>query len=106
MTDRELLELAAKAAGGTIQWGHFGGGQEWLITDEVLGGLRPWRPLTDRGEALWLAETLHMTIVYEPSRGGWSCGAIVNGEFRMLSYHDNNLPRAIVLAAAAIGQSR
>jgi hypothetical protein len=68
MTDDELLRLAAKAAGVPIQWGYFGFGQEWLVTDDLHGDLRPWRPLTDDGDALRLAIALGLRI--DILRGG------------------------------------
>ena len=59
MTDRELLELAAKAAGMEIEW------RKWVIDPKArtLGGCcfalvgthTYWNPLTDDGDALRLA---------------------------------------------------
>jgi hypothetical protein len=66
MTDRELLEAAAKAAG--LRHVEYDGidyeGQSglWLLD----GSGRPdcfWNPLTDDGDALWLAVKLRMTII-------------------------------------------
>jgi hypothetical protein len=55
MTDRELLELAAKAAGIEINW------FKW----ERLTG--QWNPLTDDGDALRLAVKLWIVPeVYKP----------------------------------------
>lgn len=60
MTDRELLELAAKAAG--IE----------LIYDDcdpypvIDGDDEPWNPLTDDGDALRLAVKLNLGLVH-----GW-----------------------------------
>jgi hypothetical protein len=82
MTDRELLELAAKAAGNGFVIGY-------------------WNPLTDDGDALRLAKRRKMTIAFEPTRGGWSVGAVVNDEFRWLAW-DEDCCRAIVRAAAEI----
>ena len=48
MEDRELLELAAKAAGFASGW--------------VIQG---WNPLTDDGDALRLAVKLGLTVVVE-----------------------------------------
>jgi hypothetical protein len=53
MTDRELLELAAKAAGNPIGTSRAGGG---LL---MANGLY-WSPLTDDGDAFRLAVKLHM----------------------------------------------
>ena len=59
MSDRELLELAAKAAG-----------YEYWVTDGIDGLLvrgadllrRPWNPLTDDGDALRLAVKCEMSL--------------------------------------------
>jgi hypothetical protein len=48
MTDRELLEAAAKAAG------------EWPSPEPFEHVLDRWNPLTDDGDALRLAVKLHM----------------------------------------------
>ena len=54
MTDRELLEYAAKAAG--IGWDLYEG--EWYG-----GGVSPnWNPLTDDGDALRLAVKLEIQL--------------------------------------------
>lgn len=61
MTDRELLELAAKAAGLKVKWhskSHFGPTME-IMEDESGGS--PWNPLTDDGDALRLAVKIHFT---------------------------------------------
>ena len=55
MTDRELLEAAAKAAG--IDWAD---GHESTGLRDQNG--KVWNPLTDDGDALRLAVKLEMTI--------------------------------------------
>ncbi len=56
MNDRELLELAAKAACITIlRWGKTAGA--------FIGAGGAWSPLTDDGHALRLAVTLKMQII-------------------------------------------
>ena len=50
MTDRELLELAAKAAG--YEYAKHGG---YIVVDGIPGN---WNPLTDDGDALRLAVKL------------------------------------------------
>ena len=97
MTDRELLELAASAAGYDVTYER---GYLTFFRQDVVG--RPvWNPLTDDGDALRLAVKLE--IVIEPGdswsdAGGWST-----------VYHcDHNddpyaaTRRAIVRAAAEI----
>jgi hypothetical protein len=69
-TDRELLELAAKAAGIKAKWFKVKkwkdyDGARWLIgRDDVFGThhSKPWNPLTDDGDALRLAVKLKMTL--------------------------------------------
>jgi hypothetical protein len=88
MTDRELLELAAKAAGYKLSWP--------FDNVCVMHGdpSIPWSPLTDDGDALRLAVKL---IEFEPykSKGYFSCIMRTAEETR----------RAIVRAAAEIGKA-
>lgn len=105
MTDRDLLELAAKAAGIAGAWGRnrFIGGHEGFVPK---GWLRDWDPLTDDGDALRLAVALRMEVdVYY--------GEVASGEEgeRNQTLIDATpdlyaaTRRAIVRAAAAIGES-
>lgn len=52
MTDRELLELAAKAIGIKLRYNSWGN----------RDARQPWDPLTDDGDALRLAVTLGLTV--------------------------------------------
>jgi hypothetical protein len=97
MTDRELLELAAKAAGLDVsfdatQWDRF-----W-----VNGGGGFWNPLTDDGDALRLAVKLSLHIsVFVDAIGVGTPGA----GYDELKYEGDPLAatrRAIVRAAAAL----
>lgn len=91
MTDRELLELAAKAAGYPHEW-H---GEIQIETDHEP---RKWNPLTDDGDALRLAVTLQLDIEF------------LNGDTHVLNACEGGpdklaqTRRAIVLAAAEIGK--
>lgn len=61
MTDRELLELAAKAAGyEVLDWY----GERYTTTDGDR--LFPWNPLLDDGDALRLAVKLGISITPYP----------------------------------------
>ena len=62
-TDRELLELAAKAAGDDIKWDSVEACW-YRETDDYLGNPE-WTPLTDDGDALRLAAHLGLTIVQD-----------------------------------------
>jgi hypothetical protein len=106
MTDRELLELAAKAAG--IYY--------WIDADAVVthsdtpGSTREWNPLTNSGDAFELYvklrldigfEKLYMVSVWCPPLDEW-----------VTEYSDDGMGtdiaektrRAIVRAAARIGK--
>ena len=66
MKDRELLELAAKAAGFQIgnevgEYGWWNCEAGWLFACRNANGtLTPWNPLTNDGDALWLATKLRI----------------------------------------------
>lgn len=115
-TDRELLELAAKAAGIVIEW------RKWPSTHKARAffkdghaneqgdeGLSEWSPLTDDGDALRLAVKLRLrvqcegttTTAYTPTgnRYCWNEAAIVEGDPYAAAR------RAIVRAAAEIAKS-
>lgn len=63
MTDRELLELAAKAAGIEIEWGRWLTGRAWL-TKTNTGDLSPWCPLSNDGDALRLLAQLDLELFF------------------------------------------
>jgi hypothetical protein len=63
MTDQELLELAAKAAGLTS----VGADDAGLYPSGMTG---PWNPLTDDGDALRLAVKLRIDIEFSGTAGG------------------------------------
>lgn len=116
-TDRELLELAAKAAGYDVKWRTKVdiGMLDALLVDIPLDSqqlrwkVNPysvWNPLTDDGDALRLAVKLEMVIDSMDGR-------VIAGDMSdiLIEYDpatDNpcvELRRAIVRAAAAIGES-
>lgn len=114
MTDRELLEKAAKAAGiniyestdGTIQarpvWVFLGGGGMGTMPYEVQ-----WNPLGDDAQALRLAVKLFIDIQHSKILGiveAWVNGACVAVE-EYIEDKESATRRAIVRAAAAIGES-
>ena len=95
MTDRELLELAAKGAGYDVRSDGEGG-----LTITVKRGLcRGWNPLNDDGDALRLAVKLRMqvSITTESCRAETLpvLGVRVNGRDELAATR-----RAIVMAAA------
>lgn len=66
MTDKELLELAAKAAGIEVVWLESSYYGPTMARVEVKNGegeiTEPWNPLEDDGDALRLAVKLELTI--------------------------------------------
>ena len=63
MSDRELLEFAAKAAGIGGGW-QFVRGRDTPIFYRDVGG-RVWNPITDDGDALRLAVKLRIDVHYD-----------------------------------------
>ena len=105
MSDRELLELAAKAAGidykpDNKDWKHDDHCAFWDYDDLCTCGAR-WNPLTDDGDALRLAVKLNMTLAVGIARSD-------AGEFTEFDMCDTDpdaaTRRAIVRAAAEIGR--
>ncbi len=60
MEDRELLELAARAAGIALHSREIDGSPLLLLGNGVAG--RVWNPLQDDGDALRLAVALRLTV--------------------------------------------
>lgn len=97
MTDRELLEAAAKAAGIVPLFWH----------DQLGAGIPDaewWNPLTDDGDALRLAVTLQMELIV----GKVTTAAVKRGEAFARETNGGNpcaaTRRAIVRAAAELGK--
>lgn len=98
MSDRELLELAAKAC-GEVQG-------EWIGNAAYFDGvLTRWNPITDDGDAFRLMVTLGMDVVTGQGRADAYCRGV-----RVSEYHADDpyaaARRAIVRAAAEIGRRR
>lgn len=105
MTDRELLELAAKAAR-----------ESHLIPykDEWLTSVEAWNPLRFNADAFRLAVQLNMDLMGQARlHDGTLCRSVIfplNGDFEALSEPENGDPyvatrRAIVRAAAEVGKA-
>jgi hypothetical protein len=121
MTDRKLLEAAAKAAGIVIDKSPYNGGGHRNDGFTVMGNAVldwhngiTWNPLTDDGDALRLAVKLRIRFWIEG--GGeaermqkWAVADHPGGaeHFAQVVDKDENeaARRAIVRAAAAIGTS-
>ena len=119
MTDRELLELAAKAAG--IEMIGWSGMQDAFVVireGEYGRTQHGWNPLTDDGDALRLAVSLRLSIDHGyPPSGPWYVVAERNGcegcyepvccvedDFDDEQFRFSATRRAIVRAAAEIGR--
>lgn len=110
-TDRELLELAAKAEGRDLsKW-------EWRLGSFWLPGQRGeyigrWNPVTDDGAALRLAVKLGLFIdAYAPATtvGNVVCPTSLACKTRMEDHNGDPYAatrRAIVRAAAEIGKAK
>lgn len=113
MNDRELLELAAKAAGyETVEYE----GEWWLrvrygITEAIWNGDDYWNPLESDGDALRLAVKLNLIVGVYGSYTSVYLTEASSEEFVCWNSSCNNDPyaatrRAIVRAAAEIGKEQ
>ena len=114
VSGRELLELAAKAAGlDSHRW--TGNGMSLPIHpgQEVTGWVgREWNPLTDDGDALRLAVKLRLNIEHMETMNrkshGINCWPVGRGDCGIsetyISDYASATRRAIVRAAAAIAK--
>jgi len=117
MTDRELLELAAKAAGLSAYWVDAG------LNTHTDACPHIWNPLTDDGDALRLAVKLGIKVCPYPIFGHEKHSVIASRRWFAPPEDDENTyigpeiivlygddpaaatRRAIVRAAAAIGEA-
>ena len=107
MEDREMLELAAKAAGHEWRW--YGAPLGPLFQIKTHNGIWIfWNPLNGDGEALRLAVKLRLHIEWRADgRSAVSPDDGYSGIYELASSRENaleNLRRAIVRAAAEIGK--
>lgn len=104
-TDRELLELAAKAAGKLIVGD---AGDDVLVCRDDDGSSYFWSPLSDDGDALRLAVMLGISPIQQVAdrvcAAYWTDVASCNVAYRKDPYAATR--RAIVRAAAEIGSGR
>jgi hypothetical protein len=104
-TDRELLELAARAAGYEIEERHFGAGRYALRLSTDPNWVE-WNPLTDDGDAFRLAVKLGIDIAWG-SNSVFAAVAVKNMEGAAAEFLDDPYAatrRAVVRAAAAIAE--
>ena len=100
MTDRELLELAAKAAGIELRWHPDGTAYSDSRCKDYWG---VWNPIADDGDALRLAVKLKLLI-----DGCSNCAQTMEQDFGWFYGKGDEYAatrRAIVRAAAEIGNA-
>lgn len=100
MTDRELLELAAKAAGRTVEGFS---PQKGLLVSLRDGVSAWWNPLTTDGDNRRLQVALKVGLV-PIEDGGWACITWDHDDQVTLAA-DLDPNRAVVRAAAEIGKA-
>jgi hypothetical protein len=106
MTDRKLLELAAKAAGIDLQWDD--SGTAWKKWPSFK-----WNPLTDDGDALRLGVKLEISIAFGVHATTINCEVYDWAEDEVLiDWQEDGRKdplaatrRAIVRAASEIGRN-
>jgi hypothetical protein len=111
MTDRELLEKSAKAAGIKAEWHHGCGNALALLECDTRQPRLYWNPLTDDGDALRLAVKLDMSVEisdHEASTYAYA-GPSKSRTWAMELWRDDKASatrRAIVRAAASLADAR
>lgn len=109
MTDRELLELAAKAAGIEGEYKELFGGIDYQPNAPIDNDWEVWNPLTDDGDALRLAVKLKIEIGFSEDTNGEEMAVAQYGKWAWRGVSMEQDPyaatrRAIVRAAAEIGK--
>lgn len=106
MSDRELLELAAKAAG--LAWNDYGidGDGNWWDGKDYL---ESFDPLADDGDALRLATKLNIDIMFFNGFQEVICGGQGDNDDNITEPYGEDIQaavrRCIVRAAAEIGRA-
>lgn len=107
MTDKELLEMAAKAAGIAVRWNE---NPPCTVMVDEIGDAGWWGPLDDDSDALRLALSIPACVVIDNDMQ-W-CGVHLNGNRGkydiLVPFGDDKAAatrRAIVRAAAEIGRA-
>lgn len=101
-TDREMLALAAKAAGIGIEWHDYW--EKFYTTDLCMN--RDWNPLTSAGDRYHLAQTLGMNIDFADCFVWKRMPTGVIQEFWGADTAGDDDAHAIVRLAAVIGRTQ
>ncbi|WEM01106.1 hypothetical protein [Delftia tsuruhatensis] len=110
MSDRELLEMAAKAARHEFRWNglyRHGEGRSEILVLPDKGVWFGWDPLNDDGDAMRLVADLRLNVLPGKHKGdGCTVETQRAGITGVTTFRDDKreqMRRAIVMAAAAIG---
>ena len=115
MTDKELLELAAKAAGYEVRWNDMWKcfvhvNPHYIDYPQTMAGSRPhWVPLDDDGDALRLAVRLGFNMSCDIGEDNETTVIFEGGRFTCEKHKGDPYAatrRAIVRAAAEIGRTK
>lgn len=108
--DRELLEMAARAAGiWNPEFDQAAGGHWNIYHDSGVDPSKCWNPLIDDGDAFRLAVSLGLIVNFCPREDGLGQTVVIHSglskiEEPCLDGRESAARRAIVRAAAKIGQ--
>lgn len=115
MTDRELLELAARAVGIEGHWSEHSFAQG-IVTSTINSVDTPWNPLRNDGQALRLAVKLGISecepvrICIEYQHDGEQAFTCVEHHGEHTQFHSDDpyaaTRRAIVRSAAKLGETK
>lgn len=94
-TDHELLELAAKAAGISVEWSDEVAEYQ---TDYGIGFLEPWNPLADDGDCARLCATLGIGTEWAERRVICVC----DGYYNYTVFADHNGDKSSAWRKAAV----
>jgi len=99
MSDRELLELAAKAA--RYELSECPSGQLLSHSGKLFMNGKPWNPLTSEADRYRLAKDCQLMLHFDAEMAR----AYINDEPRDFWFAEHGEASAIVQAAAAIGRN-
>lgn len=106
--ERQLLEMAAKAAGKDLSGWDWGGGRDGFYRPWPKDGPEYWNPLHDDGDEARLEAALMLHVEWHPALDEVCVGKYPNFAREIFSNHSGDKQKARrwagVRAAAAIGR--